>query len=234
MDCGGTCWLHTLHANSTPSPQMCDQTCLHTQPSVPAGEGPTALAKIHCCHLAAQELALNRSESPDPVSATHSVTQSLCQVRTAQRSSNLGLLQCAATETLCCLRPHVTYQSVSPRLAVTHSPVTEVCAAHFLVVSVPLCQPPRVSGSQGLRALHKDKAQNTRGVGETKTQRHHTRPGGQRSPRNRETHRDRDAEKPDPTGPQLVMLHGSLKTCRGPPPLTSALDLGVRRLEVRG
>ena len=99
---------------------------------------------------------------------------------------------------------------------------------------MPLCQPPRASGNQGHRALHKDKARNTHGVGETETQRHHTRPGGQRSPRNRETHRDRDAEKPDPTGPQLVTLHGSLETCQGPTPLTSGVDLGVERLEFKG
>ena len=118
----GSLWTVEEHAGSTHYmliahlPLRCDnQTCLHTQPSVPTGEGPTALVKIHCCHLAAQELTLNRSESPDPVLATHSVNQSVCQVQTAQHSSNLGHLQCAATETLCCLRPHITYQSVSPK-----------------------------------------------------------------------------------------------------------------------
>ena len=46
--------------------------------------------------------------------------------------------------------------------------------------------------------------------------------------------RDRDAEKPDPTRPQLVTLHGSLETCQGPTLLTSGLDLGVERLEFQG
>ena len=97
-------------------PLRCDdQTCLHTQPSVPGGEGPIALVKNHCCCSAGQELILNCSESPDPALATNSVTQSVCQVQTAQHPSNLGHLQCIATETLCCLRPHVTYQSVSPK-----------------------------------------------------------------------------------------------------------------------
>ena len=130
---------------------MCDQTCLHTQPSVPAGEGPTALAKTHCCHLAAQELALNRSESPDPVSATHSVTQSVCQVRTAQRSSNLGHLQCTATETLCCLRPHVTYQSVSPKTCCHPQPChCGLCSPFPGGVCAPLSTPQgfRESGPQ--------------------------------------------------------------------------------------
>ena len=120
------------------------------------------------------------------------------------------------------------------RLAVPHGPVTEVCVAHFLVVSVPLCQPTRVSGSQGHRVLHKDKAQNTRGVGRPKyrgTTQGKAGRGVPEAERLTETGPERGLT---PTGPQLVTLHGSVGTCQGPPQLTSGLDLGVQRLEFRG
>ena len=113
--CGATSWLCTLHANSTASPQVRRPNASPPQPSAPGGDGQTALVKNHCCRSAAQEHIWNRSESPDPVEHKLRVTQSVCQVRTAQRPSNLGHLQCVATKTLCRLRPHITYQSVSPK-----------------------------------------------------------------------------------------------------------------------
>ena len=174
---------------------------LHTQPNVPGGEGHTALVKNHCCRSAAQEFILNCSESPDTVLAKNSDSPSLCV-----KDEQPNVPQTWATRNVLPLRPCAVQDLTSPtslclqRLAVTHSLVTEVSVAHFLVVFVPFCQPTRVSGNQGHTALHKDKAQKTRGVGETKTQRHHTRQGGQRSPRSRETHRDRARERPDPHG----------------------------------
>lgn len=114
----------------------------------------------------------------------------------------------------CCLRPHVTYQFVSPRLPVTHSPVTEICAAHYLAVSMPCVTNQRFteSGPQSSSQRQGTKYTWRRGDRDTEAGR------GREAHRSRETHRDRDKERPIPTGPQLVMLNVSLETHQGPSP----------------
>ena len=151
VDCGGTCWLHTLHANSTPSPQMWQPNmsphtakCPHRGGTNCPSQDP--LLSLGCPRTHFESLWVTRP------CVSHTLSQSICVSSTNSPTfSNLGHLQCAATETLCCLRPHITYQSVSPKTCCHPQPCHWDLCSPFPGGVCPLLSTPqgfRVSGPQ--------------------------------------------------------------------------------------
>ena len=114
--CRATSWLYMLHTNSTASPQMRRLNASPHTAERPWRGGTYCpsqepLLSLRCPRIHFELLWVTRS----CVSQKLRLTQSVCQGRTAQCPSNLGHPQRVATETLCRPRPHITYQSVSPK-----------------------------------------------------------------------------------------------------------------------
>ena len=189
--CGATSWLCTLHANSTASPQVrrpnasphtaeCPWRGRTNRPS----QEPLLSLRRPRTHL--ESLWVTRS----CVSHKLRVTQSVCQVRTAQRPSNLGHPQCVATETLCRLRPHITYQSVSPKTCCRPRPCHwGLCSPFPSGVRAPL------STHQGFRESGPQSPSQRQGTKYTWSRGHQNTEAPHKARRAEESQKQRDSQR---------------------------------------
>ena len=154
----------------------------------------------------------------------------LC-VQTTQRASNLGHPPRVATETLCCLRPHVTYRSVSPKASCHPRPCHRGLHSPFPSgIRAPLSthQSFRKSGPQSSSQRQSTKYTWSRGDQNTEAPYKARRAGESQKQRDSKRQRWREAWH---TGPQLVTLNGSLETYQGLPP--TDLCIRLRGAEAR-